>query len=412
MSFIYERRSRHYFVFTLIFSAGLLLAGMALGWLHGQETKGAVLKREQAFVSALLEREIPAEAIAAVIKSETVTEEGISFLNRTGRTEKTNIWWLPVIQKSTAVFLWAAFAAALLGGGLLLFATVYFLEKREEVYQKAVFTVEQFAEGNFGRRLQKNETGTLYQLFAAVDQLATALQSKVQTEQKNKDFLKDIISDISHQLKTPVAALTMYVEIMGDEPERPELVKEFSAKAMQSLERMSQLIQALLKVMRIDAGTIIFDKRQVPVRELVEQAAGDLQTRAKAEGKHIIIEGNDGAAVSCDLAWTKEALSNLIKNALDHTELGGLISISWERTPLMLKLSVADNGSGIAGEDIPHIFKRFYRSKKSVDRQGVGLGLPLAKSVFEGQGGILSVSSAEGEGSVFEVTFPAEGIGK
>lgn len=405
MSFMNEKQSRRYFIFILFFAAGILAFSGFMGWMHGKEVKRAMLTRERVIVSELLAREIPPELIADVIAGGKVTEAGTDFLRKTGRTEDTNFWWLPQVRKTTVVFLLWAFAAGTVFCGLLTGRTAYFLKEREQLYQKAELIVSQFAEGNFKERLRQNETGMLYQLFDTVDQLATALQAKVQTEQRAREFLKDTISDISHQLKTPIAALTMYAEIMGEEPEREEIVREFSAKSLQSLERMSRLIQSLLKIMRVDAGSITFEKRSVLVTELVERAAGDLLMRAQAEGKRIETEGSRAERIDCDLEWTGEAVSNLIKNALDHTEAGGIIRIRWERTPVMLRLSVADNGRGIAEADIHYIFRRFYRSKNSRDIKGVGLGLPLAKAILEGQGAVLSVESVQGEGSEFVISF-------
>ena len=130
--------------------------------------------------------------------------------------------------------------------------------------------------------------------------------------------------------------------------------------------------------------------------------------RAEREGKKILTEGDPGELVFCDFGWTKEAVGNLIKNALDHTKRGGTIRVSWNRSPMMVCLNVEDDGCGIAPEDIHHIFKRFYRSRRSGSRQGAGLGLPLAKSIVEDQGGNLSVESTLGEGAVFRMTFPCQ----
>lgn len=136
------------------------------------------------------------------------------------------------------------------------------------------------------------------------------------------------------------------------------------------------------------------------------QAAGELFERARQEQKEIVMEGLPDACLYCDPEWTGEAVGNLIKNALDHTKAGETIKIAWERSPAIFRLTVTDNGCGIAPEDIYHIFKRFYRSRSSSDRQGAGLGLSLAKAIVEGQGGTLSVESSPGEGSVFSMSFP------
>ena len=107
----------------------------------------------------------------------------------------------------------------------------------------------------------------------------------------------------------------------------------------------------------------------------------------------------------CDRVWTSEAIGNIVKNALDHTQSGDTIRIFWECSPLMTRIMISDNGEGIAPEDIPHIFKRFYRNQSASKTPGIGLGLPLAKSIIEGQGGVLSVKSTLGEGTSFTLTF-------
>ncbi len=231
---------------------------------------------------------------------------------------------------------------------------------------------------------------------------------KSEAEQKAKDFLKRTISDISHQLKTPLAALAMYQEIIEAEPDNAETVRQFSAKSGASLKRMEQLIQSMLKITRLDTGNIVFEKGCYKITELIAHSINELTTRAQNEGKQLLIDGDSRQTITCDLGWTGEAIGNIVKNALDHTAPGGTIRITWERTPAMLHLFISDNGSGIAPEDLHHVFKRFYRSKRSLDTQGVGLGLPLAKSIIEGQGGLLSVQSELNEGTTFTISFLTE----
>ena len=125
---------------------------------------------------------------------------------------------------------------------------------------------------------------------------------------------------------------------------------------------MQRLIGLLLKIMRLDAGSVRFEPEDCPVSELVREAVEELTTRARQEGKRLIVEGDPKERVRCDPAWTAEALSNLVKNALDHTKSGGTVCIRWNRSPGLFRLSVEDDGCGIPPEDLPHIFKRFYRS--------------------------------------------------
>ena len=197
----------------------------------------------------------------------------------------------------------------------------------------------------------------------------------------------------------------MYTEIISSEPGEERTVREFASKSVQSLARMERLIYLLLKVTRLDAGSVNFNRKPVKVQEIVYKSAEDLFIRAKQEEKELLFEGNTGITLYCDEDWTVEAIGNLLKNGLDHTKRGGTVCVSWSVSPAMLRIDVKDNGSGIQPEDIHHIFKRFYRSRNSLDTQGIGLGLPLAKSIIEGQGGVLSVESEPGQGTVFHISF-------
>lgn len=149
-----------------------------------------------------------------------------------------------------------------------------------------------YAEERFTEHLPMGETGAVYRLYNKVEQLALSLQAKSETERRAREFLRDMISDISHQLKTPLAALTMYMEIMAQEADREETVRRFTEKSMRSLERMEQLILSLLKMARLDTGNIVFEKRQCYAQELVSQAVMELSERAAREGKTILREGS------------------------------------------------------------------------------------------------------------------------
>lgn len=406
MSWINDRENRRYFGFALVFCLVLMVFCLWSGWMQGVRVRDSLFQWERAAASSLLEQGIDRGTIARAFASETVTEEGESLLRMIGHTEEN----IPVLFSASNKAMCSAVPMFLAAGAVfslfLLSGTVFYMKRREGQIERAGAVVERYASGDFSSRLTRGGAGAFQRLMGKTDQLATALQAKSETESKAKEFLKDTITDISHQLKTPLAALNMYVEIISAEPERPETVKEFAEKATVSLARMERLIYLLLKMMRLDAGSVTFAKRPVRAERLAELASEDLMTRAEQEGKELRIEGEDKILLECDPDWTAEALGNLIKNGLDHTERGGSVRVSWQTSPAMVRIQVEDNGSGISPEDIHHIFKRFYRSSSSLDTQGIGLGLPLAKSIVEGQGGVLSVQSRQGKGAVFTMAFP------
>lgn len=406
MNFYLEKENRQYLKLLLLICAGMTGLVVLLSYFTLLQVQELVFLREQQIVSSLLSDGIAAEAIAAACSRTEISGEGLAFLYQTGHQKQTPVWFFSFFRTCThAVFL-PLFAGCLFFCACLFLAAVWYMQKRDRLYQQAAELVEQFAEGNFSGHLPAgDQRGTIYRLFDSIDQLARTLKSRCETEQASRQFLNNMISDISHQIKTPLAALNLYMDIMDGEPDHPDTIRTFTAKSTQSLRRMEELIQSLLKIARLDAGQITFDRTYVPVRELAAHGAEHLQTRAEQEGKYILIEGNSSDEICCDPVWTAEAVGNLVKNALDHTEEGGRIRIFWEYSPAMIRLSVEDNGCGIAQEDIHHIFKRFYRSSRSSDRQGAGLGLSLSRAIIEGQGGTLSVRSQPGEGAVFCISF-------
>lgn len=405
MSFLYEKQSRHYCIFLAALCALLCSFMLLAAQLHAQGIKAVVQKREQAIASALLQQGVSPDVAAAAFGNETVTAEGSEFLKKTGRSQRSDPWLLPAVRENAAAFLIFGMSGACGLCAALLAGTALFLKQREALYQEAADILAEFSGGNFTRHLRRDREGTIYQMFDAAEQLSKALQAKGETTLRAQEALKDAVSDISHQLKTPLAALAMYAEIILEEPDNPQTVRKFAQKSVQSLARMETLIQTLLKVMRLDAGSVVFEKTACRAVELAAKAAGELYTRACREQKRLLIEGDEEALLRCDQIWTAEALSNLVKNALDHTAAGGTVRIGWQQSAAMLRLWVSDDGCGIDAEDMPHIFKRFYRSSNSSDVQGAGLGLALVKSIVEGQGGAVSVKSRPGEGTVFTLTF-------
>ena len=246
----------------------------------------------------------------------------------------------------------------------------------------------------------------MYHLFHEVNSLVTIADAHADSERQAKEFLRDTISDISHQLKTPIAALNIYNGILQQEAADAGTVQEFANLSEQELDRMEALVQSLLKMARLDAGAIALEQSPENLSELLGQVKEQYSFRAGQEGKEIDLEGDELAVLCCDRVWLAEAIGNLVKNALDHTAPGDRVRIQWQQSPCLTQITVEDSGSGIHPEDLYHIFKRFYRSRFSKDTQGVGLGLPLAKSIIEAHRGSIEVHSELGQGTTFTINFP------
>lgn len=405
MNLFQDKQIKHYTAFILTLVLLIFLSVIGLNAVQVKAMHGLFLSHDNAVVTSLFQQGVSKDVIAKAITSTTNSQEGAALLADIGVTKHTAIRFLPFIDEFHKISIYCLLLFSVILSSLLLAGSFIFLWKREQLYLQAAKVITNFTEGDFSYHMPQMKEGTIYRLFACVDQLAMILQSKNEAEKKAKDFLKSTISDISHQLKTPLAALTMYHEIISEEPDHVQTVIEYSQKTELALKRMEQLIQVMLKITRLDAGSIVFGKESCGLWELITQSVSELTTRAAREGKEIIVDEVPEETLICDKQWTSEAIGNIVKNALDHTDSGGKINVSWNRTPAMLRIMISDNGSGIAPEDLHHVFKRFYRSKKSLDTQGIGLGLSLAKAIVEGQGGIISIQSALGEGTVFTISF-------
>lgn len=301
--------------------------------------------------------------------------------------------------------IWLCFLC--MGGAVMAVCYKYFKEQNE-IMEDAVKQIREYISGNGDARIESNEEGELYRLFHEVNTLAAILNAHAENEGRAKQFLKNTISDISHQMKTPLAALNIYNGIIQEEVKDNSVVREFIDSSEQELDRIQSLVQNLLNVAKFDADIIVLDKEFQNVSDMLEDVRKRFLFRAGQEGKKLFLTGDETITFSCDRSWLTEAISNIVKNALDHTNAGGVICIEWRQAASMLQIIVKDNGSGIHPEDLYHIFKRFYRSRFSEDRQGIGLGLPLAKSIIEAHNGSVKVDSQLGVGTTFIISFPTK----
>ena len=262
-----------------------------------------------------------------------------------------------------------------LGMGIIILAVCYgYFKKQNEIMENAVEQITDYITGSREIRIACDEEGELYRLFHEVNSLAAILNASAENERKSKLFLKNTISDISHQLKTPLAALNIYNGLLKEEvAELPEL-RELILLSEKELDRIEMLVQNLLKITKLDAGSIVFEKAFENVADMMGEVELHFAYRAKQEEKELVLSGEEQILLLCDHDWMIEAVENIVKNAFDHTGSGDFIRIEWKQSVPMIQIVIKDNGSGIHQEDLHHIFKRFYRSRFSKDKQGVGLG--------------------------------------
>ena len=298
----------------------------------------------------------------------------------------------------------AVMAAAIL-------AAVYrYFREQEKILENAAEKIREYLSGNHEARIPCDDEGSLCRLFHEVNSLAAVLNAHAESEGSAKRFLKNTLSDISHQFKTPLAALNIYNGLLLEEAADLPEIREFAALSEQELDRIETLVQNLLKITKLDSGTLVMEKAIENVSEMMEAIEKHFAFQADREGKNLSFSGDDTAVLFCDRSWIIEAISNLVQNAFDHTREGDSIQLRWQALPLAVRIVVKDTGRGIHPEDLYYIFKRFYRSRFSKDTRGIGLGLPLAKAIVEAHSGASEVDSTLGAVTAFTITFPESGI--
>lgn len=238
------------------------------------------------------------------------------------------------------------------------------------------------------------------------NQMVNKLKDTSDQLEKDKVFLKNTIADISHQLKTPMSSLIMYNDIMVDNSSMEEAIRyDFLNICGKQLSKMDWLIKSLLKLARMEIGSITYKSDMLNINEVLREVCKDLQEMTQDRKIQFIDNCNSVFNINGDKDWLCEAFGNIVKNAIQHTDSGGAITITLSQTPLFQRISISDDGEGISHSDLPHIFERFFKGSSAVEMESVGIGLSLSKMIIEGQGGdIRALSGAIG--SEFITTFP------
>ncbi|MDP9697799.1 signal transduction histidine kinase [Paenibacillus intestini] len=272
--------------------------------------------------------------------------------------------------------------------------------------RRVTHAAEQVVEGQFYTSLPENAEGDFSALGHSFNMMAGRLSHSVDQLKQEKTFLSHLLTDISHQLRTPLASLLVFNENMLHDPHMKEKVRTtFLERSRQQIERMEWLIISLLKLARVEAGAIVFQLQNIKPKDIIESTVQTLQPLAEQKKQTIIVQGGEGMLLHADEEWLTEAIINLTKNALEHSPVSGKVYITMEDEGLFHSIIIRDEGEGIPPEQIPHVFTRFYLGRSNAKPHSTGVGLSLTKSIIEGLGGTISVSSEPGEGAEFRITF-------
>ncbi len=289
-------------------------------------------------------------------------------------------------------------AAAFLAAAILYWRTRRLLGRLDCMLESAVNGC--FSESEYTEDMLSRLEARMYQY------LSKDRQDRRETA-KERDAVKSLVSDISHQTKTPVANILLYSQLLLENKSLDEGPRQLAGQIEMQTEKLNFLIQSLIRTSRLENGIVAVIPKKNRIRELIHDLPFPAQARAK-DVEYTVAEEVPDICACFDKKWTVEALSNLVDNAVKYTPSGGKVTVSVQEYEMFVRINVTDTGIGIQEEETAKVFARFYRSSHVQEEKGVGLGLYLAREILHREDGYIKVASVPGEGSVFSVFLPKE----
>lgn len=280
--------------------------------------------------------------------------------------------------------------------------TVFFRYKRERELREVTLYLMQLQDGLCLPELKRCREGQLAILESEIYKLVVQISRASDRASKEKEYLAGMLSDISHQVKTPLSSITIMTELLRSGEFGEEKREEFIDKIDLQVRRITWLIRNLLTLSQLDADMLKLKQETVSVKKLLEEASQPFEIMAELKEVMLTVDAPGDMLLICDERWTGEAVSNIIKNCLEHTPAGGRVQIQAVQNNFATTIIVKDNGVGIPAEDLPHIFERFYKGQ-GAQKDSAGIGLAMSKQIILRQNGTVNVESREGEGSCFRM---------
>ena len=265
--------------------------------------------------------------------------------------------------------------------------------------------IEEINRGNYRLNIEENTEDELSILKNELYKITVMLKEVAENSQKDKTTLKDSLSDISHQIKTPITSILIMLDnILSDENMPEDIKKDFIKDIKREIINIKFLVESILKLSKIDSNSIKFIKKEVFIKDIIDEAVKNVSMLSELKNIEIIVSGDDSIKTICDLKWQVEAITNILKNCIEHSYENRKIYINYNQNNMYTELKIEDNGTGIDAKDLPHIFERFYKGKNS-SSDSVGIGLALSKSIIESNNGYIQVDSKLNKGTTFIIKY-------
>lgn len=290
---------------------------------------------------------------------------------------------------------------------ILILSIIFFKYNQSESKKINEITkyIEEINRGNYKLNIEENTEDELSILKNELYKITIMLKEVAENSQKDKTTLKDSLSDISHQIKTPITSILIMLDnILSDENMPEDIKKDFIKDIKREIINIKFLVESILKLSKIDSNSIKFIKKEVFIKDIINEAVKNVSMLSELKNIEIIVSGDDSIKTICDLKWQVEAITNILKNCIEHSYENRKIYINYNQNNMYTELKIEDNGTGIDAKDLPHIFERFYKGKNS-SSDSVGIGLALSKSIIESNNGYIQVDSKLNKGTTFIIKY-------
>ena len=284
-------------------------------------------------------------------------------------------------------------------------AILIYLNSRDRKLKEIKKYIKEISNRNYQLKIDENSEDELSNLKNELYKITVMLKEESENSKKDKENLKVSVQDISHQLKTPLTSISIMLDNIKENSEMDEKTKQkFIFEISRQIEWINWLVISMLKLSKLDADIVEFHNEKINVNKFINEIIQNLEIPIEIKNQNIVVEGKKDTYFEGDYKWQKEAITNIVKNCIEHNKDNGNIIIKYEENSLYTKISIKDEGEGIPKEDLKHIFERFYKGKNSSENS-VGIGLALAKSIIEKDNGIITCMTEIGEGTEFIIKY-------
>ena len=285
---------------------------------------------------------------------------------------------------------------------LLILAVCYGIYQKRKTYRM----IDRLLDSVLNREMivySEVEEGEFSALVSKIKQIQDVLENRARSADSEKEQVKSLVSNMSHQLKTPLANLSLYAEILGQGEIAPERKAEFADKMQRQIEKLNWIVESLSKMAKLEQNIDGFEVKDTPIRQTILDAIDTVYEKVEKKALHLNLEPFEDRALYHNRKWTVEVFVNLLENAIKYTDKGGTISIRVKPYELYTEIQFSDNGRGIHKEELTDIFKRFYRSPEVENMEGSDISLYLSDLILEKEKGYITATSEFGNGSCFSV---------